>query len=144
MKLVVDTNVIFSALLKSGSKELYILKKSNFQFFIPKVVFIELFKYKEKILRYSNLTEDEILELLYVILGSIKVVDEMQIPYEFRKLSYELTKDVDVKDAIFVALALALNAKIWTGDKKLREHLIKNNKEDLIISTKELLHFLKI
>ena len=144
MKLVVDTNVIFSALLKSGSKELYILKKSNFQFFIPKVVFIELFKYKEKILRYSNLTEDEILELLYVILGSIKVVDEMQIPYEFRKLSYELTKDVDVKDAIFVASALALNAKIWTGDKKLREHLIKNNKEDLIISTKELLHFLKI
>ena len=144
MKLVVDTNVIFSALLKSGSKELYILKKSNFQFFIPKVVFIELFKYKEKILRYSNLTEDEILELLYVILESIKVVDEMQIPYEFRKLSYELTKDVDVKDAIFVALALALNAKIWTGDKKLREHLIKNNKEDLIISTKELLHFLKI
>jgi len=143
MKLVVDTNIIFSALLKRESKELLILTSSlHFEFFIPKFVFIELFKYKEKILQYSELSEEEVTELLHIIFENITIVNENQIPYEFRKSGYELTKDVDIKDSVFVALALALNSKLWSGDKKLKNHLIKKNR-NLIVFTKDLLKEIK-
>ncbi|OAG27018.1 PIN domain-containing protein [Thermodesulfatator autotrophicus] len=97
MKLVVDTNIIFSALLRKESKELLILKSSSFQFFTPKIVFIELFKYKEKILKYTHLQEDEVIELFQIIFEDIKVIDESQIPYGFRKLGYDLTKNIDIE-----------------------------------------------
>jgi len=143
MKFVVDTNVIFSALLKRESKELFILKRSGFRFFIPKVVFIELFKYKEKLFKHSSFSTDEILELFYLVLSNVDVIDEFQIPFKFRKQAYELTKDVDIKDAVFVALALALDAKVWTGDKRLKEHLIRVNKGNLIVTTADILEILK-
>ena len=41
------------------------------------------------------------------------------------KLAYNLCKTVDLKDTPFVALAIELNAMLWTGDKKLIEGLSK-------------------
>ena len=79
MKLVVDTNIIFSALLKKESKELDLLLRANYEFFIPKTLFVELFKHKEKIIQASKLEEDEILELLYSILEKLEVVDDRNI-----------------------------------------------------------------
>ena len=46
-------------------------------------------------------------------------------------------KEVDEKDTPFLALAIELNAKIWTGDKKFQS-AIENFNSSLIISTKEL------
>ena len=39
MKLVVDTNILFSALLKKESKELELLLREEHDFFIPKTLF---------------------------------------------------------------------------------------------------------
>jgi putative PIN family toxin of toxin-antitoxin system len=123
MKLVVDTNIIFSALLKKESKEIELLLREECEFFIPKTLFIELFKHKEKIMQVSKLEEDEILELLYSILEKLEVVDDRNIALKYRKEAYNLNEDIDPTDAIFVALALFLNAKLWSGDKRLKEGL---------------------
>jgi len=67
-----------------------------------------LFKHKEKIIQASKLEEDEILELLYSILEKLEVVDGRNIPLKYRKEAYNLTKGIDLTDAIFVALVLFL------------------------------------
>jgi len=40
---------------------------------------VELFKYKGKISRYSNLSEEAILELLYNLLKNINSIDEHKL-----------------------------------------------------------------
>lgn len=137
MKLVVDTNIIFSALLKKESKEIELLLREECEFFIPKTLFIELFKHKEKIMQVSKLEEDEILELLYSILEKLEVVDDRNIALKYRKEAYNLTEDIDPTDAIFVALALFLNAKLWSGDKRLKEGL-ENKGRHMVLTTKNL------
>lgn len=44
----------------------------------------------------------------------------------------ELTQDVDQDDVAFVALALHLDAFLWTGDKKLVKGLLKGGFEKFI------------
>ena len=45
------------------------------------------------------------------------------IASENRVKAYELCKDIDPKDAVYVALCLEREADLWTGDKKLIRHL---------------------
>jgi len=110
---VVDSNIIFSMLLKNN-KFYNILKNENVKFIIPKFLFVEIFKYKEKIVKYSKLNDDEVLEILYDILKNITIVDEMLISNISYKKAYELVKDI-----VFIALCLEFDAKLWSSDKKL-------------------------
>lgn len=120
MKVVVDTNILFSALLKNGNRFADSLQLSEeIDFFIPKYAIVELFKYKDKIVKHSQIPEEKILEALYTLLKSIHFFDEELISVESLREAYGLCKDIDEKDMIFVALAIELNAKLWTGDKKL-------------------------
>ena len=62
MKVIVDTNIMFSILLKDKSKERDVLFLSeDLEFFSCRFAIVELFKHKEKISKFSKLTEDEIL-----------------------------------------------------------------------------------
>lgn len=82
-------------------------------------------RYKDKILKYSKLSEPEIFDYLQDITFHIQFIRPDIVAIENRQLAYDLCKDIDVKDTVFVALALELNALLWTGDKKLKEQLHK-------------------
>jgi predicted nucleic acid-binding protein len=88
-------------------------------------------------MQVSKLEEDEILELLYSILEKLEVVDDRNIALKYRKEAYNLTEDIDPTDAIFAALALFLNAKLWSGDKRLKEGL-ENKGRHMVLTTKNL------
>jgi len=126
LKLIIDTNVIFSALL--GNK-----KAQNLIFFeeliAPKMMFLEIFKHKEKIKKFSKTNIDI---LFFELAKNIKIVDEDYIPFKFKKQAYELCKDVDIKDTPFVALSLYLNVPLITGDKKLITELKKKNFSNIL------------
>ena len=68
MKVIVDSNIIFSALLNQNSSISDVLFSKKFDFVMPKYACIELFKYKEKITKSSRHSEEEILEILYKLL----------------------------------------------------------------------------
>ena len=125
MKIVIDTNIIFSMLLLKNSRlrDKFFEKKVNW--YAPTFVFVEMFERKEKLLKFSHLTESEIYELLYRIFQKIKFINEQLISKRNKLKAYELCKEIDEYDTPIVGLALELNASIWTGDKKLKNGLIQ-------------------
>jgi predicted nucleic acid-binding protein len=138
MRLIADTNVIFSSLLKMNSIELSILESERFEVYIPTFTFLEIFKHKERIINFSKLTENEILEAYSLILKYTNIINEKDIPKDLMKYSYIKCKDVDENDTIFVASSLFLEGYLWTNDKKLRDGLAKRGLSN-IINTIELI-----
>ncbi|MGD2087488.1 MAG: PIN domain-containing protein [Candidatus Aminicenantes bacterium] len=125
MKIIVDSNIIFSSLLNQHSSISDVLFRKEFDFVMPKYAYIELFKYKEKITQLSRHNEEEILEILYKLLKNVNIFDEDLIAPNTLKKAYQFVKDIDEKDIIFVALAIELNGLLWTGDNKLIKGLQK-------------------
>lgn len=123
MKVIVDTNIIYSALLKSDSWFAETLFLSDSTYYLPRFAVVELFKHKEKILSASRLTEEELLETLHLLLKQIQFIDEEVISTGRLIEAYHLCKDIDPKDMMFVALALELDAVLWTQDKELIQGL---------------------
>lgn len=125
MKIIVDSNIIFSSLLNQHSSISDMLFRKEFDFVMPKYAYIELFKYKEKIIRFSGHNEEEILEILYKLLKNINIFDENMIAPKTLKKAYRLVKDIDEKDIIYIALTIEMDGLLWTGDKKLIKGLQK-------------------
>ncbi len=138
MRVVIDTNIIFSALLRSNSREIEILENQSHNVFYCQLSTIEIFKHKEKLVTLSNLSEKEIISNYYQVLKHLRPVYEKEIPFEIREQAVKLCDELDLKDAVFVAAAIMLDAYLWTGDKKLRNGLEKKGFTN-IISTAEFL-----
>jgi predicted nucleic acid-binding protein len=94
-------------------------------FFSPNYVISELFEKKEKIMKYTNLNEPELYELIYRLFEKITFVKEEIISQENKMKAYKLCRDIDEADTPIIALALELDAAVWTGDKKLQNGLKK-------------------
>ena len=121
MKIVVDTNIIFSALLNSDGVigDLIFNSKRHFQFYSCSYMRFEIQKHWEKLKKISKLS-DEQLEISYaLILSKIKFINEEIIPVDIWIFSEKITKDIDIDDTDFVALTRFLKATLWTGDKAL-------------------------
>ena len=116
MKLIVDANILFSALIKEGlTAELLISDK--LQFFAPEFLFTEFAKYKDLILRKTHRNEEEFNHFLEILKEQISIVPKKEItPFmdDANKIS------PDPKDTIYLALAIALKSNIWSNDKKLK------------------------
>ncbi|MDQ7033159.1 MAG: PIN domain-containing protein [Desulfonauticus sp.] len=135
-KIVVDANILFSALLKRKNPFIKIILNANCDFFAPKFLFLEIFKHKHKIEKFSSLTEKEILELMEVLLEKLEFISLKEIDKKILKNTYQVC-EIDKLDVPFVALTLFLDAKLWTGDRKLCSSL-KNKGFDICISTQEI------
>ncbi|MGD1703604.1 PIN domain-containing protein [Dapis sp. BLCC M229] len=123
--IIVDTNILFSTLLKEKSSFSELLLSSNYDFFICEQVLVELFKRKEKILKASQLTEEEIIKIYQILLKRINLYKEDLILAENLVTAYQLCQDIDETDTPHIALTIELNGLLWTGDKKLKEGLQK-------------------
>jgi predicted nucleic acid-binding protein len=118
--IIIDTNILFSALLGKNEKfREILLATEKVKLYTSKYALVELFKYKEKIRKYSNLNDEEVLELLYSLLKNINRIDLSTITDESLKRAFYLCKDIDEKDIPFVAITIELDGVLWTRDKKL-------------------------
>lgn len=121
MKIVIDSNIVFSAILNTESKISYLIINGSkyFDFYSPGLLKYEILKHKEKILRLSNYSESQFNEVFESITKRITFVDELLISDDELFKAYEIVKDIDQNDALFLALAYNLKASLWTGDKQL-------------------------
>ena len=97
------------------------------QLFACHFLYIEVFKYKEKILKASKIPEPEFLELLHGLLNKITFISEIHIDKNIWEEASNLCSEIDEKDTSHIALSLYLKAKIWTGDTKLTKKLIQKS-----------------
>ena len=125
MVVVIDTNIVFSMLLAKGLQLRESLFDERREFYAPNFVMVEIFEKKEKLLKYSRLSETELYELMYRIFGRIKFVNEYAISRGSKTKAYELCKGIDEDDTPIIALAIELDGEVWTGDKVLVEGLKK-------------------
>lgn len=118
--IVVDTNVIISALISDSRQVRRVLARRDLQFVSPKFIIVELFKHAPKIQKVSKLSKHDVLELLSSIINQINFYDEDLISIGNWTEAFRLCRETDEKDTPYVALSLELEAKIWTNDVELK------------------------
>ena len=139
IKIIVDTNIVFSALLNTNSRigQILINGKDYFDFYSPEYVRFEIFQHKEKIKSIGKLSEDEFIETYSLILRNITILNHSIIPPEIYRDAELLCKDIDIDDTIFVAVSNFAKGILWTGDMKLLNGL-KNKGYEQVMKTEEL------
>jgi predicted nucleic acid-binding protein len=139
MIVVVDTNIIFSALLntKSNIGDLLLNSDDYFVFYSCAYMRIEIEKHWEKLLKLSRLTNQELRDAQYSLFKKISFLKEEVIPVNIWLWAENLVMDIDIDDLDFVAIAKFLDGLLWTGDKELYEGL-KSIGYDDVLNTAEL------
>ena len=131
MKLVIDTNIVISALIKDGNTR-EIIVSGKFELVSPDFVLEETYKYEGYICEKAGLTKDEFELLMALIFQKITVVPSNE--YEARKGTAKKIMKQDIKDVPYVACYLALKCDgIWTNDDDYEDV-----KEIEVVSTSEL------
>ncbi len=139
MRIVVDTNIIFSGLLNSSGKIGDLLFNSHkiFQFYSCEYMHFEIEKHKNKLLKISKLTPKQLDESSYQLFKRITFINESLIPEKTWKQAEKLVENFDVDDTDFVALTKHVKGYLWTGDKVLYNGLKKLDFKN-VITTSEL------
>lgn len=121
---IVDVNRIFSALVKTNSATRKIIITGEYNFTAPSFAFVELFTHKEKLLKATELSHDELVELLSLTIEHVTFLSSKTISLRNLIAGHTLCRDVDPKDFLYVALTLELDGQLWTGDIKLKNGLL--------------------
>jgi len=130
IKLVIDANILFAALIKN-SKTAELMLEKQITLFAPEFLIEEFGKYRIVILRKMHRTEHEFNRFLKILRRRISIVKKEEIePFIKRAIQFS----PDPKDSLYFALALRLKIPIWSNDKRL-----KNQNEVQILNTYELI-----
>ncbi len=139
MKIIVDANIVFSAILNTNGKigDLLINSEKYFDFIAPDFLRIEIKKHYPRLTKISGLTLKNIQEAEFQIYKDITFISEEQIKISTWFAAEKLVADVDPKDIHYVAYSKHFKCKIWSGDKMLIKGLAKNDFTNFI-TTDEL------
>ena len=141
VKIVVDTNIVFSAILNSNSIIAKILLRSHneLQFYSCNYLRYEIKKHRNKLLKLTNLSEEALSELEELITYRITFIDERIISKDLLEMSSIQLQNIDENDTVFLALTNLLGARLWTGDKQLYNGLKRKGFNDVILTSELLL-----
>lgn len=139
MRVVIDTNIAFSAILNTNSlfARIILHPKSQLNLYSTDLLLIEIQEHKEKLKRLGNLTDIELNKSISIISSRIRFIDANLIPPNVLRNSEKLLLDIDIDDTEFVALTTHIRGRLWSGDKVLQNGLIKKG-WNKFISTDEL------
>lgn len=138
MLLVVDANIIFSALIaKSKTFDIFLFNRltKKLEFIAPEYLLMETQQHFNEIIEKSGLKPNELSRLLAFLKEEIEF-----IPFnEFNKFAVQAEKiSPHQKDIQYFALALKRSCPIWSQEKRF-----KKQSKIKIYSTTELLKELK-
>jgi len=137
MEIVVDTNILISALLRDGLTRKIILL-SPFDMYTLALAQEEILKHKAELIHKSNLTDEQFAYLIQLIFAKMSLVSSRDIE-PFRDRATGIMMDIDIADSPFLALAMLLDAPIWSNDTHF-----KRQNAARILTTKDILFLLGI
>ena len=134
MELVIDANVVISAMISTSGRTCDLLFVDGLRLSAPEFLLVELKKHREDILEKSKLSAPEFDLALSLISSRIRLIPFSEFD-RFISKAKEISPDPD--DTEYLALALKLSCAVWSNDKLLK-------KQDLVkvINTSELLDML--
>ena len=116
MKVILDVNVILSALIRDSTTRKIILN-SEFDFCFPEPSLHKIRKYKDYILEKSGLTEEEYNKLMAILFKYIRIVPMEEIEKNWDEAK-KIMEHIDPEDVVFIATALSVSGSvIWSDDK---------------------------
>ena len=132
MKIILDVNVILSALIRDSTTRKIILN-SKFDFYFPEPSLHKIRKYKDYILEKSGLSEEEFDKLMATLFKYIKLMSTEEIGKNWDEAK-KIMEHIDPEDVVFIAAALSMeDSVIWSDDG----HFEKQDKVK-VLKTKEL------
>jgi len=125
MNIVIDTNILISILIKPDGKvaNLFFRLKETGITFISDYTFEELIKHDDQIKKFSKLSTVDFEKLKLSLLNTVQIITTENLPNQYLRDSFNLCKDVDIKDIPFVAVTIYVDGYLWSGDKKLYKAL---------------------
>lgn len=105
--------------------DLVLNSEGIFSFCAPSILIDELSKHQSKLCVISGYSIDEFEHLKRIFFRKITFFDLEVISSDVWASALGLTFDVDEDDTPFFALSIALEAQLWTGDKKLLQALLR-------------------
>lgn len=137
MKFVIDTNILFSALIKKSITRKVILS-DVFVLYVPEYLFAEINKHKDLILDKAKISTNDFSALITLFQKHTKIVTQ-EVYHDKITVAEAVMKEIDMTDSPFLALALALDCPLWTNDghfKHKQQTLVE------VYTTKEILELL--
>ena len=123
MILIVDTNIIFSGLVKESLTR-KLLIDCPFTLYAPDTLINEIIKNEKLILEKSGLTKEEFDILFSLLTETIKVIKKESYINNIKEAE-KIIGHIHKADIPFVALALTIpNDGVWSEDK----HFLQQNK----------------
>jgi len=134
MKLVVDANVVISALIAdSKTRELIVTLEPDL--LTPEFVYDEIENYTELIVEKSGMTPDRVAQFIHLLFQYIEVVPAQEF-YPHIEEAEAAIGETDPDDVLYVACALAEDAAVWSDDTDFDEqtHVETYSTSDVIDS----------
>jgi len=139
MKIVVDSNIVFNAILNTQSRigQLIINGSKYFDFYTVGLLKEEIIEHKDKIIHSTKFSQTQFNDTFQLITSRVIFVDDILLTDQDINKAIDMVKDIDENDVLFVALNNHLVANLWTGDKRLLNGLkVKGYKR--ILTTNDL------
>ncbi|MFT4922630.1 MAG: putative nucleic acid-binding protein [Haloarculaceae archaeon] len=119
MKLVIDANVVISALI-ADSKTRALIVTLEPKLLTPAFVYEEIENYEELIVEKSGMESDRVTQFIDLLFRYIEVVPAGEF-YPAIDRADEAIGDTDPDDVLYLACAIANDAAIWSDDSDFDE-----------------------
>lgn len=102
MRIVVDTNIVFSAIINGSGKigDILFNSPNSFNFYSPEFMIDEIIKYEPKLIKASKLPLLKFQESKQRVLSQIDLLSEEVILQKNWEYAHQIMKDVDIYDTI--------------------------------------------
>lgn len=134
MKLVIDANVVISALIAdSKTRELIVTLEPDL--LTPAFVHQEIENYEDLIVEKSGMKPDRVAQLIDLLFQYIEVVPAEDF-YPEIETAEDAIGDTDPDDVLYLACAIASDAAIWSDDSDFDEqHLVETYSTSDVITS---------
>ncbi len=114
MNLVVDTNIVFAALIRDSTIRKIILSNA-LELISINFGKEEIRKYRDEILTRTQISEHELDILLEELFKRLLFISDFEISKHMEEAK-EIMDNIDPKDTPFIAAALVRKCSIWSDD----------------------------
>jgi predicted nucleic acid-binding protein len=137
MKIIVDSNIVFSALLKTQTAFGKIIFNSHgiFTFYSARYLHVEIKTHWPKLKKISKLNDEQLQGAYHALIQQITFINEEVLPTKILAEAEKLATGIDLDDTVFIALTKFMKGRLWTGDKTLYEGLKKKGFRSVLTTT---------